>query len=53
MLNYLWAGMILTGIIYAVVTGRIPEVTNAAIDSSREAVTLCITMMGVFLSGAG
>ena len=46
MLNYLWAGMILTGIIYAVVTGRIPEVTNAAIDSSREAVTLCITMMG-------
>ena len=47
MLNYLWAGMILTGIIYAVVTGRIPEVTNAAIDSSREAVTLCITLMGV------
>lgn len=53
MLNYLWAGMILTGIIYAVVTGRIPEVTNAAIDSSREAVTLCITMMGVISLWSG
>lgn len=47
MLNYLWAGMILTGIIFAACTGRMPEVTNAAIDSSKEAVTLCITMMGV------
>ena len=53
MLNYRWAGMILTGIIYAVVTGRIPEVTNAAIDSSREAVTLCITMMGVISLWSG
>ena len=53
MLNYLWAGMILTGIIYAVVTGRIPEVTNAAIDPSREAVTLCITMMGVISLWSG
>ena len=53
MLNYLWAGMIVTGIIYAVVTGRIPEVTNAVIDSSREAVTLCITMMGVISLWSG
>lgn len=47
MLNYLWAGMILIGIIYAAFTGRMPEITNAAIDSSKEAITLCITMMGV------
>ena len=47
MLNYLWAGMILIGIIYAAFTGRMPDITNAAIDSSTEAVTLCITMMGV------
>lgn len=53
MLNFLWAGMILTGIIYATVTGRIPDVTNAAIDSSREAVTLCITMMGVISLWSG
>ncbi len=47
MLNYLWAGMILIGIIFASFTGRMPEITNAALDSSKEAVTLCITMMGV------
>lgn len=47
MLNYLWAGMIGAGILYAAFTGRLPEVTNAALDSSKEAVALCITMMGV------
>lgn len=47
MLNYLWAGMILIGIIYAAFTGRMPDITNAAIDSSKEAISLCITMIGV------
>lgn len=47
MLNYLWAGMILVGVIFAAFTGRMPDITNAALDSSKEAVTLCITMMGV------
>lgn len=47
MLNYLWAGMIMVGVVFAAFTGNMPEVTNAALDSSREAVTLCITMIGV------
>lgn len=47
MLNYLWASMILVGIIFAAFTGRMPDITNAALDSSKEAITLCITMMGV------
>jgi len=47
MLNFLWAGMIITGIIYATLTGNIEAVTNAALDSSKEAVMLCITMLGV------
>ena len=47
MLNYLWAGMIFIGILYAAFTGRMPDITDAALDSSKEAVTLCITMMGV------
>lgn len=47
MLNYLWAGMILIGIIFAAFTGRMPDITNAALDSAKEAITLCITMMGV------
>lgn len=47
MLNYLWAGMILAGIIFGAFNGRIEEITTAALDSSKEAVTLCITMIGV------
>jgi len=48
-MNYLWAGMMLVAIVYGAVHGTIPEVTQAALDSSKEAVTLCITMLG-FLS---
>lgn len=47
MLNFFWAGMMMIGIIYAAFTGNISEVTNAALDSSKEAVTLCLTMLGV------
>lgn len=47
MLNYIWAGMIIIGVVYGAFTGRMSEITNAALDSSKEAVTLCITMMGV------
>lgn len=39
--------MILTGIVYAAFNGTLPDIANAALDSSKEAVTLCITMMGV------
>lgn len=47
MLNYIWGSMILIGIVYGSLTGRMEAVTNAALDSSREAVSLCITMIGV------
>ena len=47
MLNFLWAGMIIIGIGYAAVQGDIVSVTNAALDSSKEAVTLCLTMLGI------
>lgn len=47
MINYLWGFMILAGIIIGMVTGRIGDVSTASINSSKEAVTLCITMLGV------
>ena len=45
MLNYIWA--IIIGIIYGALTGNMEEVSNAALDSAGEAVSLCITMIGV------
>lgn len=47
MLNYLWGGMILVGIIFGVMNGKLPDITEAALESSKEAVALCITMLGV------
>ena len=46
-MNWLWAGMIIIGIIFGAFNGRMPQMTNAALDSAKEAVTLCITMTGV------
>lgn len=53
MLNYLWGGMIILGILIAAFTGRTPDITNAAIGSSKEAVTLCITMLGIMSMWSG
>lgn len=47
MLNGIWAGMILLGIFYAALNGRMEAVTNGALDSAGEAISLCITMAGV------
>ena len=47
MLNAIWAFMILLAVIYAACTGHMADVTNAALDSAGEAVSLCITMAGV------
>ncbi len=46
-MNYLWGFMIVIGVVYAAFHGTLPEVTEAAISSAKEAVTLCISMMGV------
>ena len=53
MLNYLWGGMILIAVVYGAVTGNVKEVGNAALDSSKEAVELCITMLGVMALWTG
>lgn len=47
MLNYIWIFMIMIGIIYGSFTGQMAEISNGVIDSSKEAVQLCITMLGV------
>jgi spore maturation protein A len=46
-MNELWAGMMVVAIFYGAIHGTIPEVTQAALDGSKEAVTLCLTMLGI------
>ena len=47
MLNGLWAFMMIAGIIYGSFNGNIQAVTEAAFQSAGEAVSLCITMLGI------
>ena len=53
MLNYLWAGMVITGVIFGILTGKTNEVSEAFLSSSKEAVSLCITMAGVVAMWSG
>ncbi len=47
MLNYLWAFMILIGIVWGMANGTAAAVTQGILDSAGEAVSLCVTMLGV------
>jgi len=47
MLNYLWAGMMAVGILWGAFHGNLAAVTDGALESTKEAVTLCLTMLGV------
>ena len=47
MMNYIWGGMLVIGIVYGVITGNMQAVTDAVLASSKEAVTLGISMVGI------
>ncbi len=53
MLNYLWGLMILIGLSFGIITGQVEALSNAAIDSAGEAVTLAITMLGIMAMWTG
>lgn len=53
MLNHLWGYLILFGIGFGIITGQVEALSNAAIDSAGEAVTLSITMLGIMAMWMG
>lgn len=52
-MNYLWGGMLLVGIVFGAFQGKMQEITDAALLSAREAVSLGITMTGVMALWVG
>lgn len=53
MLNYIWSGMLLIGIITGFLTGRVDQVTKAIIDSSKLAVDLAVGLLGILCLWTG
>lgn len=53
MLNFIWAGMLLTGLVYGCINGTITQVNTALLESAKDAVTLCISMLGIMAFWTG
>ena len=53
MLNYIWAVMIILGIVFGAITGNMKEVTEAALQSAGEGVSLCIATAGIMALWVG
>ena len=47
MINYIWSILILAGILIGSINGNLNAVSDTILDSSKEAVQLCILMFGV------
>lgn len=47
MLNYIWLGLIVISIIVGAVNGRIEQVTDAAFESAKIAVTIAFDLIGI------
>ena len=53
MLNYIWAAMIFIGVLFGALNGTMQEVTESALQSAGEAVSLCISMAGIMAFWVG
>lgn len=53
MLNWIWAGMIVLGIVFSAFSGQLGELSSVVTDSAKEAVSLCITMVAVLSMWSG
>lgn len=47
MINFIWAFMIIIGVVAAVFTGNMEIVNAGILDGTEDAVSLCITMFGI------
>lgn len=53
MLDFLWAGMLILGTVWGLMRGRGAQLTQAVLDSGRDAVSLGMTMLGVMTVWTG
>ncbi len=53
MMNMVWAGMMIVGLVWGIATGRAAEVAQALTLGAGEAVTLCLTLAGSYVLWLG
>lgn len=53
MINYIWAGMAIIGIIYGAINGTMESINEAVFNGAKEAVTICIGLISVLVFWLG
>lgn len=53
MMSFVFLGMIFLSVAFGFLTGRMGEVSNAALDGGAQAVTLCLKLMGAMCLWSG
>lgn len=53
MVNYIWVGLTIIGLLFAAVNGTMDEVNEAIFKGAKEAVTLCIGLISVLVFWLG
>ena len=52
-MNIIWGIMIIGGIVYAALTGRMSDISDGIMNSMKDAVSLSITMLGIMSFWSG
>ncbi len=53
MLNYIWPAMLLISVFSAIITNRVPELSNSVLTGARDAIDLIISIMGMMCFWTG
>src|SRR5699024_8576086 len=53
MVNYIWASMIIIGVVYSIFNGTLEAVNESLFTAANEAVTLCIGLISVLVFWLG
>lgn len=53
MMNYIWSGLILISLIISIFTGKLEATTAAAMNGAADAVTTCISLLGIMCLWTG
>jgi spore maturation protein A len=53
MLNYIWFAMLVIGFVVGMINGRINEVTNVILESSKDAIMFSINLLGIICIWSG
>jgi spore maturation protein A len=53
MVNYIWIGMLIIGVMFAMINGTMEAVNEALFVSAKEAVTLCLALMSILVFWLG